>query len=172
MFVLLQVAAIVAVGMYLFRWAARMHRRNTQSWESLEARLRPDWDARALTGSSFSEDGAIGLTSREKWKRLHSAHGLWAIYENTSVMLEMADYAARNSESFDQQLLATLRREAMQIRILVLTAFVEFAFSAVNETIWMNALRIESAYAEMALRITELLEVSAPDALPGFVAAI
>jgi hypothetical protein len=60
----------------------------------------------------------------------------------------------------------------MQVRVLVLTAFGRSALSAASETVTMSVLRVESAYAEMAMRITETLEVHAPEALPGFVAAM
>jgi hypothetical protein len=168
---LLQIAALAAVGAYLYRWGAGLRRRNARSWDSLVARLRPDWNARALTDCSFSGE-RLNFTLHEKWKRLQGAQGLRSIYWNAGVMLEMADYAARNSESFDRELLADLRAEAMQIRLLVLKVFAEFAVNAVDEAISINTLRAESAYAEMAVRITDLLEVNAPDALPAFVAAM
>jgi hypothetical protein len=36
----------------------------------------------------------------------------------------------------------------------------------------MNTLRVESAFAEMELRMAGLLEAATPDLLPGFVAAM
>jgi hypothetical protein len=156
-----------------------MRRRNAQSWDSLVARLRPNWNARELIEESpeKSLDGSFAnwmsnLTLYEKLKRMQEARGLWNMFENASVMLEMADYAARNGSSFNGELLETLRKEAMQIRILVLEVVGKYAFNAVNESVSANVLRAESAYAEMAMRITELLEVSAPEALPGFVGAM
>jgi hypothetical protein len=87
-------------------------------------------------------------------------------------MMEMADYAARNSDYVDSELLGILRRDAMQIRVCVLKTLAKYALSEVNDSIRMNALRAESAYAEMALLTTELLQANAGDMLPSFVAAM
>ena len=46
---LLQIAAIAGVELYLARWRAGVRRRNNQTWDSLLARLRPDWSARELS---------------------------------------------------------------------------------------------------------------------------
>ena len=43
---LLQIAAIAGVAIYFIRWRSRVRRRNAQSWDSLLAKLRPDWSAR------------------------------------------------------------------------------------------------------------------------------
>ena len=47
-FPLIQIATLAIVALYLGRWRAGVRRRNTQSWESLIVRLRPDWSAREL----------------------------------------------------------------------------------------------------------------------------
>jgi hypothetical protein len=94
------------------------------------------------------------------------------MYENARVMLEMADYAARNSDSVDRELLATLRSDAMQIRVCVLTALAKYAFSQVNESICANVSRAASMYTEMAARTAELLQMNGGDMVPDFVPAM
>jgi len=171
MLILLHLLVAAAVGAYLCCRVRSLRARNHRSWDVLVAMLNPDWNARELIDGEFSDrHRTAGL--REKWRRIHGARGLWTIFENASVMLEMADYAARNSDSFDRDVLADVRREAMQVRVLVLTAFMRYALSAMNETVSMSVLRVESAYAEMAMRITEVLDAQAPEALPGFVSAL
>lgn len=169
-FPLLQIAAIAAVAVCLDRWRAGVRRRNTQSWESLLARLRPDWSARGLS-DHFLLDERSNTTPEEKWRCLQGANGLWAIHENARVMLEMADYAARNSDSVDRQFLETLRSDAMKIRISVIKALAQYAFSQVNESICGHAFRAASMYTGMTARMTELLQVSAAGILPEFLAA-
>jgi hypothetical protein len=168
---LFQIPAIVAVAYYLFCWRASARRRSMQSWDSLVARLRPDWNTRELKQSCLSDEGA-SASPEEKWARMHGAAGLWALYENARVMLEMADYAARNSDTVDRELLENLRTDALQIRVSVLTALARYAFSQVNEGICVNALRAASAYTEMAARMTEFVQAGAPGPLPDFVAAM
>jgi hypothetical protein len=171
MMTLLLVVALVALAAILCRWMVNVRRRNAESWDSLVARLGPDWNARGLTNPTFSEEGQ-NATPEDKWKRVRGAHGLWTMYENAGVMLEMASYACRNSVSVDCELIAAMRSDALQIRYCVLRALVQYAFRAVNESTCANVLRAESAYAEMLMRATELLQASAPDALPSFVAAM
>ena len=45
----LQIAAVLAIALYLVHWQRSTRRRNAQSWESLLARLRPEWSARELS---------------------------------------------------------------------------------------------------------------------------
>jgi hypothetical protein len=87
-------------------------------------------------------------------------------------MMEMADYAARNSETVDRLMLETLRSDAMQIRVCVFSALIQYAFSKANEGIRINAYRTASTYASMASQLTSFLQVSEPGMVPNFVAAM
>jgi hypothetical protein len=171
LFDLLSIAAIAVAAIYLIRWRAGMRRRNAQSWDSLLQRLRPDWNAPALSYRSFGNAGQ-NATPEEKWKYVQGAHGLWAMYENARVMLEIADYVARNSASVDRELIAALRSDAMQIRVYILRALVQYAFSQVNESICVNAFRAASMYTDMAARTAQLLQVNAGGMIPASVAAM
>ena len=84
----------------------------------------------------------------------------------------MADYAARNCETIDTELLAALRSDATQIRIGVLKALAQFAFNRASENVCLNSFQVASMYTGMAARMAQLLQVSAPDMLPDFVAAM
>ena len=90
------------------------------------------------------------------------------MYENARVMLEMADYAARNSDTFDKQMLAELRSDAMQIRVSVLSALGKYAFSQVNESISVNVTHAAAMYTEMSARTAELLRVNGGEFVPSF----
>ena len=170
-FALTQIAAIAMVAFFLHRWRAGVHRRGAESWDSLVARLRSDWSVHELGDGAVWREGQ-NATPEQQWKRLHGAYGLWAMYQNASVMLEMADYAARNGDSVDRELLETLRSDAMQIRVSVLLALAKYAFSQVNESICVNAYRAASMYVEMSDRMTELLQVHAAGLVPEFSAAM
>jgi hypothetical protein len=114
-------------------------------------------------------NGDMNVTPEEKWQLIRGAQGLWTLYENASVMLEMADYAARNSDSVDGEMLATLRSDAMQIRVCVLTALAKYAFSQVNESISVNVSHAASMYTEMATRTAELLQANCGNMVPDLV---
>jgi hypothetical protein len=168
---LLQIAAIVGVALYLARWRKGVRRRNEQSWDSLLARLRPDWSARELSDHFLWKEG-LSATPEDAWQRMEGPKGLWVMYQNARVMLEMADYAARNSDSADRLLLETLRSDAMQIRVCVLMALAQYAFSQASEGVRINAFRAASMYADMAARMTQLLQANAAAIVPDFVAAM
>ena len=168
---LLQVATIAIVAIYLGRWRAGVLRRNAQSWDSLLVRLRADWSARDLSEHFLWKEG-LDATPDETWQRIQGAHGLWAMYQNARVMLEMADYADRNCTSVDRELLEALRSDAMQIRVCVLMALAKYAFSHASEGVRVNAFRAASLYTGMAARMTRLLQENAAVTLPDFVAAM
>ncbi|MDR3772900.1 MAG: hypothetical protein P4L26_06105 [Terracidiphilus sp.] len=169
--ILVQIAVFLGLGFYLIRWRSGVRRRNKQSWDSLLARLRPDWSARELSEQFLWREG-LNATPADAWQRMEGPKGLWVMYQNAQVMLEMADFAARNSEAVDRLLLETLRSDAMQIRVCVLMALAQYAFSKASEGVRINAFRAATMYTGMAARMTQLLQENAPMMVPDFVAAM
>jgi hypothetical protein len=167
----LQIAAAAIVATYLVLWRAGLRRRNAPSWESLIARLCPDWSARELSDQFLWKEG-LSSTPEDTWTRMQGPHGLWVIYQNAKVMLEMADYAMHNSDTVDRVLLETLRSDAMQIRVCVMMALAQYAFSRASEGVRVNAFRAASMYTGMAARMTQLLQENAAVMVPDFVAAM
>lgn len=148
-----------------------VRRRNTQTWESLLVRLRPDWSARELSDQFLWKEG-LTSTPDETWTRMEGPRGLWVMFQNAKVMLEMADYATRNCENVDRVLVETLRSDAMQIKVCVLMALAQYAFSQASEGVRVNAFRAASMYTGMAARMTQLLQENAAVLVPDFVAAM
>lgn len=169
--VLLQILAFAALAFYLARWRASVRRRNSQSWDSLLARLRPDWSARELNEQFLWKEG-LSATQEDAWQRMEGPRGLWVMYQNSRVMLEMADFAARHDETVDKILVETLRSDAMQIRVCVLMALAQYGFSKASEGVRINAYRAAAMYSGMAARLTTLLQDHAACVLPDFVAAM
>lgn len=168
---LLQIAVVGAFALYLMRWRSSVRRRNAQSWDSLLARLSHEWSARELSDHFLWKEG-LNATPEDAWQRMRGPKGLWVMFQNARVMLEMADYAARNGESVDRLLVETLHSDAMQIRVCVLSALVHYAFSKAGEGVEIKAFRVASMYAGMAARMTQLLQANASMILPDFVAAM
>ena len=156
---------------HLGHWLIGSRRRNKKSWESLIAQLRPDWSGRELSDDFLWKEG-LSATPEETWKRIEGARGLCAMYQNAGVMLQMANFAARNCDSVDHMLLETLRSDVMQIRLCVLSALFKYAFSQASEGVRVNAFRAASMYTSMAARMTQLMQEHAAMALPDFVAAM
>ena len=169
--ILLQIAVIAAVVGFFVRWRAAARRRNSQSWDSLLAQLRPEWSARELSDQFLWKEG-LNATPDDAWQRMEGPKGLWVMFQNARVMMEMADFAAKNSPDVSKVVLETLRSDAMQIRVCVLMGLAQYAFSQASEGVRVNAFRAASMYAAMAARLTELLQEHAAVVLPDFVAAM
>jgi hypothetical protein len=167
----LQVALVSGLAVFLFRWQSGVRRRNVQTWDSLLARLRPDWSARELSDQFLWKEG-LNATPEDAWHRMEGPKGLWVMYQNARTMLEMADYAAKNSATVDRLLLETLRSDAMQIRVCVLMALAQYGFSKASEGVRVNAFRAATMYTGMAARMTQLLQENNPMMVPDFVAAM
>ena len=168
---LVQIAALVAITVYLVRWRTNVRRRNEETWDSLLARLRPDWSARELSDHFLWKEG-LSVTPEDAWRRMEGPKGLWVIYQNAKVMLEMADYASKHCDGVDRLLIETLHSDAMQIRLCVMTALVQYAFTKASEGVRVNAYRAASIYTGMAARMTQLLQEHAAVLVPNFVAAM
>ena len=167
----LQVLAVVAIALYLIHWRKGVRRRNAQSWETLLARLRSDWSARELSDQFLWKEG-LSATPEDAWQRMNGPRGLWVMYQNARVMQEMADYAAKNCEGVDRLLVETLHSDAMQIRLCVLVALCQYAFTQASEGVRVNAYRAAAMYTGMAARMTQLLQDNAATMVPDFVAAM
>lgn len=169
--VLLQILILVAITIYFAQWRTDQQRRKEQTWETLLARLCPDWSARDLSDHFLWKED-LNATPEIVWQRLEGPKGLWVMYENSRVMLEMADFAARNNPSIDPLLLESLREDALQLRISVLGGLAQYGFSHTSDAVRVNAYRAASHYTVMAARLTHLLQDHAARILPDFVAAM
>jgi hypothetical protein len=167
----LQIAAVVAIAFYFVRWQRSVRRRKSQTWDTLLAKLRPEWSARELSDHFLWQEG-LSATPEDAWQRMEGPKGLWVMYQNSKVMLEMADFAAKNYEGVDRLLVETLHSDAMQIRVCVLMALAQYAFTHASEGVRVNAFRAAAMYTGMAARMTQLLQEYAATMVPDFVAAM
>lgn len=162
--ILLQTAAIAGTaGFFLYAWTS-MHRRSAQTWDDLVARLQPGWDE-----SVEPLDG--DATPEERWEHLNGAAGLYAMFKNAKVMLEMADYAARYSDRLNAEVIATLRSDVLHIRVLVAAALTQYAFRQLNEGIVTNAQRAADMYRQMLESTAEMLQASLAIPAPQYMGA-
>ena len=168
---LLQLTFLFAVSVYLGTQVVSHRRHNSKSWESLLSELRLDWSGSELT-DKFLWKEELALSTDEAWQRLRGVRGLWVMHQNARVMLRMADFAERNCPKIDPMLLATLRADALQIRISVLTAMVQYACTKTSEGVRVHALRAAQSYTAMSARMTRLLQENAAICLPDFIEAM
>ena len=90
------------------------------------------------------------------------------MYENARVMLDMANYAAANSATIDSELLAELRRDAMQIRVCVMIELSRNACAQLSESTNENIARATAIHAGMVSRMADLLQANSGALVSGF----
>lgn len=166
--IVLSTLFMVGLAIFLLRSRMQARRRSAQSWDQLVARLEPGWSARQLGECIRNQDA----TPEERWESLCGARGLYVMFQNAKVMLDMADYAARNGSSIDCDLLAELRSDALQIRVSVVMALAQYATHQVNERICANALHAASMYKDMSARMSNVLAVSGQPMVPQLMGAM
>lgn len=159
-----------AAALYLGWRKSNLERRKRQSWESLIGRLK-DCNGRELSPQFLWKEG-LHAGPEETWERLGGLRGLWSLYGNARVMMEMAEFASRQGADVDEELLETLRCNATQIRLCVLAALSQCVLEHANESVRVQAFRAASVYTGMAARMAELLRTHAMVELPQFVAAM
>ncbi|HZB89075.1 MAG TPA: hypothetical protein VE291_10485 [Terracidiphilus sp.] len=166
----LQIAAVALIALYLGAWRLGAYRRSHESWESMLAKLHKGWNIQELS-QHFPYKEGLGATPDRTWNEIGGARGLWAMYKNARIMVEMADFAARHA-GVDHILIESLRSDAAYIRMSALGALARYAFHHANENVRLRAFHVASMYTGMTARMTEFLQDHAEVALPSFVAAM
>jgi hypothetical protein len=166
LFELLFVALIVGC---LVQWRRGIVRRRGESWETLLGKLHPNWNAQVF-GKDFLPDATA--TPEDIWHRIGGAKGLCSLFHNAGVLMEMAGYAVRNDPTPHRALLAAIHKEALRVQVLVVRTLVQYAFLSLSEGVRENAFWSVSIYIGMTVRMTQLLQESSANLLPGFVEAM
>ena len=166
--ILLAVGMLVAVGL----WRRAQTRRKQRSWDEIVASLRAnDWGLDEVS-ERYLYRGGIKATPTDIWKRIDGARGLWAMYCNAPLLVQLADYAAEHGTDPDEALLEGLRSDAFQIRLCVLLALCKYAMSHSTVGASVNAHRATSLYTEMLSRLTMLFQESAGQLFPKYLEAM
>lgn len=166
----LQIAVLAVIAGFFVLWLVAQRKRRGQTWESLLTRLNPSLNGRAVS-EYFPWKEGLSATPDEVWDNMHGLKGVFTIYRNAQVMLDIADFVYRNYEGVDLALVAGIRSDAMQIRSAAMATMLQWMLSNATESVRTNAFRVMSMYTGMTARMTELLQANANVALPAFVAA-
>jgi hypothetical protein len=100
----LQFAAFITIATYLTSVAFAMHRRNRSSWTSLVSQLHPAWSAERVRIPER-------LADRSR------------LFRDAGILMQMADFAERNGSAIPPATLASLREDAVRLRLAVLRRF-------------------------------------------------
>ncbi len=168
-----QIAVTASLFAILVIWAVGQvkHRRN-KTWDDLVGQLRVnEWGFEEISERYLYKSG-INATPEDIWPRIEGAKGLWAMYKNASVLLKLADYAAQHSDSSNEALIASLRADALQIRLSVISALVKYAFSRSTVGASVNAHRAATMYSEMLFHMTTLFQEHSAQLFPRYLQAM
>jgi hypothetical protein len=176
---LIEFFQILVVGflvVYVREWKNKLKRRHL-NWNQMLMTLRVnDWGLEEICERYLWKEG-INATPENIWHRISGPKGLWAMYENAGILLQMAEYAAEQNfnmgqDDVDENLLASLRSDAFHLRLHVLMALGEFALTSRGKNTGVNTYRAATLYIGMMARLTKLLQDHATHLLPEFVAAV
>lgn len=169
---LLQVLVTMLLLLYAGQWRRRQSKKAGESWESIVARLHSnDWGLEDVS-ERYLYSGVIKVSTQEIWKKIHGVKGLWAMYCNAPVLVQLADYAANYGEGVPEELLESLRSDAFQIRICVLMALAQHVMSRSSVAADVNAHRATEIYGMMLNRLTRLFQEHSTMLFPRYLDAM
>jgi hypothetical protein len=155
---LLQVIVTALLIAYAGLWRRQQSKKRAKSWDGIISQLRcNDWGIEEIT-ERYLYKSELQVTTKDVWQRIQGCKGLWAMYKNSAVLVQLADYAAEHGEGVDQELLEGLRSDAIQIRLCVMLALGQYLFSASGVGASVNALRAVATYSAMMVRLTAFIQ--------------
>jgi hypothetical protein len=171
-FPLLQVVLTALLIAYAGFWRKQQTKRNAKDWDGLIGQLRDnDWGIEEIS-ERFLYKSEVQVTTKDVWQRIHGCQGLWAMYKNCPVLVQLADYAADHGEGVDLEMLEGLRSDAFQIRLCVLLALGQYVFSASSVGAAVNAHRAVATYSAMLVRLTSFIQEYSTPLFPSYLDAV
>jgi hypothetical protein len=169
---LLQVLVTMLLLLYAAHWRRRQAKKSGESWEAIVSRLQSnDWGLEDVS-ERYLYSGAITASTRDIWQKIEGAKGLWAMYRNAPVLVQLADYAAEHGEGVSEELLESLRSDAFQIRVCVLMALAQHVMSRSSVAADVNAHRATATYSAMLNRLTVLFQEHSTMLFPRYLDAM
>jgi hypothetical protein len=171
---ILSIALISAPAAYAVHWHRAQTKRRNADWNSILSRFRSnsEFGFSEIT-ERFLYSPAVQATPEDIWPRIHGADGLWAMFVNAGVLMELADYSSAHSNgAVPEMLLEELRSDALQLRLAVLIALLRYGFSRSGVSASVNAHRAACAYGSMLAHMTTLFQEHSSLFFPRFLEAM
>lgn len=171
---IISVAVATVPAVYAIYWRRAQSRRRNADWNSIVARFRSNSEfGFAEITERYLYKPAIQATPGDIWPRIHGASGLWAMFVNAGVLMELADYAAAHGgEAVPEMLIEELRSDTLQLRLAVLVALARYGFSRSGVSASVNAHRAACAYGSMLAHMTTLFQEHSALFFPRFLEAM
>lgn len=171
---LIQVLVTALMLAYAGYWRRRQSKRRAESWEEIVAKLRPnDWGYENVANRYLYSD-QVNATPEDIWPRISGPKGLWAMYLNAPVLVQLADYASEHGDGtlVPEELLEGIRTDAFHIRMCVLMALAQHVFSRSSVAARVSAHRATVAYTAMLARMTATFQDHSAMLFPKFLDAM
>lgn len=171
---ILSIAAAAVPAAYAIHWRRAQAVRRSADWDTIVARFRSNSEfGFAEVSERYLYSPGIQATPEDIWPRINGAHGLWAMFTNAGVLMELADYASiHGGEAIPEMLLEELRSDALQLRLAVLIAIARYGFSRSGVSASVNAHRAACAYSAMLAHMTTLFQEHSALFFPRFLEAM
>src|SRR3984885_12749811 len=169
---LLQVILTALLVAYAGFWCKHQVKRRPKTWNEIIGQLRcNDWGIEEIS-ERFLYKSEVQVTPKDVWQRIHGCKGLWAMYKNSPVLVQLADYAAEHGQDVDDVLLEGLRSDAFQIRLCVLLALAQYMLSSSTVGASVNAHRAVATYSAMLVRLTAFIQEYSTPLFPSYLDAV
>jgi hypothetical protein len=169
---LLQVILAVLLVGYAAFWRRQQSRRRAKSWNAIISQLRcNDWGIEEIS-ERFLYKSEVQVTPKDVWQRINGCEGLWAMYKNCPILVQLADYAAEHGNSVNVEMLEGLRSDAFQIRLCVMLALAQYVLSASSVGASVNAHRAVATYSTLMVNLTAFIQEYSTSLFPSYLDAV
>ncbi|ACO33819.1 MULTISPECIES: hypothetical protein [Acidobacterium] len=166
---LLLVLVLATMLVYYTYWKRKQDRVRSSSWDWIASQLRSnnEFNFDRVSHRYLYEDG-ITATPSNVWEKINGVAGLWAMFRNAGLFLRLADYATDHGAEAPEELLESLRADAIQIRVAVLLATAKYLSTYSQVAASVNAHRAATAYSSMLAHMTRLFQDHSTLLFPRF----
>lgn len=166
-FLIMFVLATLAV--YYAYWKRKQYRMRATSWEWIASQVasNSEFNFDTLSRRYLYEDG-IDATPETVWEKINGVMGLWAMFRNAGLFLQLVEYATDHGAEPPEELLESLRADAVQIRMAVLISIAKYVSTCSQVPARVNAYRAARAYSSMLADMTNLFQNHSTMLFPRF----
>jgi hypothetical protein len=143
---------------YFGIWRRAQTKRQRRSWDELVASLRLE----QLVIQPIPEESPDNL-----WRRLGGARGLMAVYRQIPTLLAIADYVDAADQNGCEEMLASLRADALQLRLSLIVLLCHCSFTHSKSHIAGPLQNSVDSYRNLMERISTLTESYTASIVPA-----
>jgi hypothetical protein len=165
----LPLVVLATILVYVVYWRRKQYRLRTASWEWIASQLYSNREFNFdVVSRRYLYEAGIDATPANVWEKINGVTGLWAMFRNAGLFLRLMDYATEHGAEPPEELLESLRADALQIRIAVLLSILKYVTTCSEVAARVNAYRAATAYSSMLAQMTRLFQEHSALLFPQF----